>query len=251
MMIKKIKKIQELDHRNVVDFVIEKISKIPKNSTIIDIGAGLKPFKNYCKHLQYYSHDFDAYKNYKTHSGSLFTNSDVGNDNQEYKYDFNCDILEIPENKKFDTIICTEVIEHLKDIDKTFKKFSILLKNKGTLILTFPFASMYHQEPHFYVSGYSKYLINYLCKKNNLMVLEYKENGTYPNSIQLDILRASFFYRENSNLIFKYIIKFFTYLIVIFLSRIEKKNIKISKKNKIINLNKLKPLGYLYYIKKI
>ena len=45
--------------------------------------------------------------------------------------------LEIPDNS-FDVVICREVIEHVESVPHTLREFHRILKDGGTLILTFP-----------------------------------------------------------------------------------------------------------------
>jgi len=135
----------------------------------------------------------------------------------------------------------------LPDIKSTFKKFKKFLKPSGELLITFPFASMYHQEPYFFTSGYSTYQIENLCKEFEMDIIEYEQNGTYIDSVQLDLLRINFFFRKNHNFILKLLNKIILFFVLNYLKLIENKDINLDKNNK--KLNNLKPLGYLYYIK--
>jgi len=171
--------IKTLNYKNISEFITLKSKKIPQSSFVLDIGSGTKPFEYLFKNHNYHSQDFDGYTNYKN--------------SQLQKYTYNCDILDIPEEIKYDVLICTEVIEHIPDIKNAFKKFKKLLKPNGDLLLTFPFASMYHQEPYFFTSGYSTYLIESLCKEFDMEIKECQQNGTYINSVQLDLLRINYF----------------------------------------------------------
>ena len=225
--------LKNLNYRNIFNFIKLKLKNIPLSSSVLDIGCGTKPFEHLFKNHNYHSHDFDGYENYK-------------NSNPQ-KYTYNCDILNIPEEIKYDILICTEVLEHLPDIKSTFKKFKKLLKPSGELLITFPFASMYHQEPDFFTSGYSTYQIENLCKEFEMDIIEYEQSGTYIKSVQLDLLRINFFFRKNHNFILKLLNKIILFFILNYLKLIENKDIHLDKNNK--KLNNLKPLGYLYHIK--
>tara|TARA_B100001057_G_scaffold84687_1_gene80518 strand:+ start:205 stop:912 length:708 start_codon:yes stop_codon:yes gene_type:complete len=225
--------LKTLNYRNISDFIKLKSKNIPQSSLVLDIGSGTKPFEHLFKNHNYHSHDFDGYKNYKNSS--------------QQKYTYNCDILDIPEEIKYDILICTEVVEHLPDIKSTFKKLKKLLKPSGDLLLTFPFASMYHQEPYFFTSGYSTYLIENLCKEFEMDVIEYQQSGTYITSVQLDFLRINYFFRKNHNFILKLLNKMILFFVLNYLKLIENKDINLDENNK--KLNNLKPIGYLYHLK--
>ena len=228
-----IEKLKTLNYKNISDFIKLKSKNIPHSSFVLDVGSGTKPFEYLFNNHNYYSHDFDGYKNYKSYPPQ--------------KYTYNCDILDIPEEIKYDVLICTEVLEHIPDIKSVFKKFKKLLKPKGDLLLTFPFASMYHQEPHFFSSGYSTYLIENLCKEFDMEIKECQQSGTYINSVQLDFLRINYFYRKDLNFIYKLSNKIILYFVLNYLRLIEGKNINLNENNK--KLNNLKPIGYLYHLK--
>ena len=55
---------------------------------------------------------------------------------QEFAADLNKP-LDIPDNS-FDVVICREVIEHVESVPHTLREFHRILKDGGTLILTFP-----------------------------------------------------------------------------------------------------------------
>lgn len=95
--------------------------------------------------------------------------------NQPYKYFFHndnynwCDIWESPEknenmtviiewdallyeNEKFDVLLCTEVLEHLKNPEFYSLEFNRVLKKNWILILTVPQIWDYHPYPNHYFS---------------------------------------------------------------------------------------------------
>ena len=105
---------------------------------------------------------------------------------------------------------------------------------------------MYHQEPYFYSSGYSTYLIEKLCKEFEMDIVECQQNGTYITSVQLDLLRINYIFRKKNNFMFKLLNKMILFIVLNYLKLIENKDI-VDEDNK--KLNNLKPLGYLYHIK--
>ena len=128
------------------EWVINQLSKIKKNSLLLDVGAGGCRYKDYCAHLYYESQDFC--KVYEKNLGG-------------YKYaehNYVCDILNIPVgDSKYDAILCTEVLEHVPEPIKVVFELSRLLKPGGKLILTAPLCSGLHQKPFHFYGGYTPY----------------------------------------------------------------------------------------------
>jgi SAM-dependent methyltransferase len=128
---------------------------------ILDVGAGELQYKKYFKHLNYVSQDLG-----------------VGDANWDYsKIDIISDIYNIPvEEKSFDYILCTQVIEHLKYPHQAFKEFSRILKSGGLLFVTCPLSWKEHQQPYDYFR-YTQYALKMLAEENNFKVLELNKVG--------------------------------------------------------------------------
>ena len=144
---------------------------IPNGRRILDAGAGLQPYRQFCKHLVYVSQDFCNYDG---------KGDGTGRQNDEWDYpetDLICDILSIPEpDKSFDVILCSEVLEHIPDPISALYEFNRLLKLKGKLILTTPFASLTHQSPNYFYTGFSSNFYK-TWLPNYKVTIEY--NGNY------------------------------------------------------------------------
>lgn len=62
--------------------------------------------------------------------------------NLQTRVDFvNCDFLDFSSNEKFDLILCSEVIEHIFDVNEFLKKIRALLINNGIVVLSTPLDS--------------------------------------------------------------------------------------------------------------
>ena len=73
-----------------------------KGGKIIDIGAGTCQYKNYFKNLQYFSQDIQ--------------------NNQQESINYVGEFEILPSNR-FNYVLCTQVLEHLKDPNAAFKNF--------------------------------------------------------------------------------------------------------------------------------
>lgn len=165
-------------------YVSDFLSHIPSGSKLLDAGAGECRYKKYCSHLDYISQDFCSYKG--ADSFGAFTNDKWDTS----LIDLRCDITNIPlPSYSFDTIICCEVFEHLPDPNRAFEELSRLLKDVGTILLTAPFRSLYHQTPYFYFSGFSTFYYKDLASKNNLLVESIHANGDYRHDFLQEFFR--------------------------------------------------------------
>ena len=119
---------------------------------ILDAGAGNMPFRNFIEKrgLMYYSHDFGQYTGGEKWG---LSNAKVW---ESKKCSIISDITNIPvEDNSFDYILCTEVLEHIFDPEKATKELIRILKPKGCILFTIPFACLPHQKPYFFNSGLS------------------------------------------------------------------------------------------------
>jgi SAM-dependent methyltransferase len=66
--------------------------------------------------------------------------------------DIIADIQSMPQiqNDTFDSIVCTQVLEHVKNPYNAINEFYRILRPSGKLLLTVPFLNSYHMEPHDY-----------------------------------------------------------------------------------------------------
>ncbi len=114
---------------------IEKFAKSVKNKTILELGSGKKLNGKY-----YYSAKkfFDE--------SNTFIQSDI-NKNFGHKI---IDVTTMNYNKKFDIIICMNVLEHVYDFQTGIKNIYQALKPKGITVIFVPGFYPLHDEPHDY-----------------------------------------------------------------------------------------------------
>lgn len=80
------------------------------------------------------------------------------------------------ENGSFDTILATDLIEHLPDPSRIWSEFSRLLRPGGKLILGVPFLYSIHEAPHdFY--RYTEFALRRFCNDSSLELLELRRPG--------------------------------------------------------------------------
>lgn len=99
---------------------------------VVDLGCGDQPYRHYCRCQQYLGVDRS-----KGEIRGDFFRLKLG-------------------SRRADTVICTQVLEHVPDPRRLFKLAYGLLRPRGYLVLTAPFVWPLHDEPHDYwrFSGY-------------------------------------------------------------------------------------------------
>jgi len=131
----------------------------------VDVGSGHAKYKNliidYCE--EYVSVD------------NLSSDYQFSADN--FKPDIVSDVLKMPFNsEEFDTVICTEVIEHIENPFLLFKETSRILKRGGYLILSSGWVAPHHKEPKDYWR-FSKDAYAILCKEAKFELVEIHKKG--------------------------------------------------------------------------
>ena len=188
-------------------WVKKTLLNVSKRNRILDAGAGEQQYKQYCSHLNYVSQDFNQYDGHGNDVGlqtGIWDVSDI---------DIVSDILKIPEkDSSFDTIICTEVFEHIPDPTAALAEFYRLLRPGGELILTAPFASLTHFAPYHFSTGFSKYWYEHHLPKTGFEITELTPNGDYSAILAQELIRmltyfgkAPFFIKIFTAFILRYI----------------------------------------------
>jgi len=150
------------------DFVKMCAKKVPKNSKILDVSSGTKPYQQYFGHCHYTSHEFEGNVNIK----------DTFRGEAEKQHDIYSPIDSIPmPNNEYDCIICTEVFEHIPEPIRAMGEFVRLCKPGGQILITAPFTSGIHQEPYHFYSGFSPFFYTFLKEKYNLDIIDFKSQG--------------------------------------------------------------------------
>lgn len=135
---------------SVLDPEIMRAIKLYAKGKLIDIGCGNKP---YYSRIESFISDYIGLD----HSETIHDKS---------KIDLFGSAYNVPiQSAYFDTVFCTEVLEHLEEPDKAIKETNRILKTGGYAIYSMPLFWHLHEEPRdFY--RYTKYGLKYLFEKN-------------------------------------------------------------------------------------
>ena len=141
---------------------------IKKNSPsltgrLMDFGAGRKPYRSLFQVAEYVGVDM----------------AKTGHDHSHSEVDVFYDGVSLPfENGHFDSILCTEVIEHVFDPEKVLPELLRVLKSGGKLLLTVPFCWNEHEIPFDY-ARYSSFGIIHLLEKHGFAIIKADKSGNF------------------------------------------------------------------------
>lgn len=109
--------------------------------------------------------------------------------------DVDCNLNEpLPfEGETFDTIILSDVLEHIAEPKLLCCEMSRILRKGGHILMNVPFYYRLHEVPHDYFR-YTQYAMEYLCKVAGLKVILLEPLGGVPH-VLADILMKTFAYK--------------------------------------------------------
>jgi SAM-dependent methyltransferase len=136
----------------------EAISKYAKGN-FLDLGCGNKPYETLYNPVTSYQTGCDVMQSDKN------------------RVDVLCPITDLKFNDaQFDTILCTQVLEHVFEHDKMMKEIFRVMKPGGHIILTVPFAWELHEEPYDFFR-YTKHALKELFEQAGFEIDYIKPNG--------------------------------------------------------------------------
>jgi len=130
---------------------------------LLDFGCGRKPFKNLFQVDQYIGVDIKT----------------SGHDNQQSSVDVYYDGKVLPfESESFDSLFCSEVLEHLFNPQEILPEIYRVLKPGAVGLITVPFGWPEHEVPYDY-ARYSSFGIQHLLETHNFKVVSVTKTGHY------------------------------------------------------------------------
>lgn len=177
-----------------INWIAKTLQTIPKGMRILDAGAGELRLKPYCSHLEYVSQDFCQYEG----SGDGKALQTGAWDTT--RIDIVSDITSIPvPDASFDTVLCSEVLEHIPNPVVAIQEFARVLKSGGFLLLTAPFCSLTHFAPHHFASGLNRYWYEEHLPAMGLEIEEITPNGNWFEFMGQELSRARYVSRTFSS----------------------------------------------------
>lgn len=173
-----------------IEWVQRQLLSLPSGSTILDVGAGECQYKKYCSHLNYVSQDVSQYDGKGDQSGLQTGNWDFS------QIDIVCDLLDMSEEKLYDNVLCTEVLEHVPDPVRALEKLVSMTNSGGRIIITAPFCSLTHFAPYHYATGFSSFFYSHHLQKMGCDITEISPNGGYFDYLAQEVHRAPHVYKK-------------------------------------------------------
>ena len=149
--------------------ILAAITKYSSSLTgvMLDFGCGSKPYKSLINADQYIGLDFE----------------NPGHDHSNEQIDVYYDGKSIPfADNHFDSILCSEVFEHLFDLPGTLMELYRVLKKDGKMLVTCPFVWNEHEVPYDY-ARYTRFALQDLFEKNGFRILQYEKEGNFIDTI--------------------------------------------------------------------
>lgn len=142
--------------------------------TLLDFGCGQKPYKNLCVNAtQYIGVDFQ----------------NEGHSHEKEDIDIYYDGHHLPfNNEYFDSVFCSEVLEHVFNLDEVLNEIHRVMKPGGKMLLTVPFAWDEHEAPNDF-GRYTSYGIKDIMERHGFEIEQFQKTGNFIKVInQLRIL---------------------------------------------------------------
>jgi SAM-dependent methyltransferase len=151
--------------------------RLPKfaRGKLLDLGCGMVPL-------------FAAYRDLVTE----VTCVDWGASLHKNEYlDFECDLNKpLPfADGEFDTLILSDVLEHIAEPMALWREIARILNSDGTLIMNVPFIYWLHEQPHDYYR-YTEFALRRFVESVNMTLIDLKATGGVPE-VLADILSKS------------------------------------------------------------
>jgi len=109
------------------------LNTVKTNSKWLDIGCGMKPYAKYFSNAEYIGIDIE----------------ESGRPNNMKAPDKYYDGVHIPyESSFFDGVLCTQVLEHVEDLNEFLAECNRILKPGGSFVISVPFLYKEHEKPY-------------------------------------------------------------------------------------------------------
>lgn len=147
---------------------------------MMDFGCGSKPYKSFFTISEYIGVDFE--------------NEGHPHHNEQIDVFYNGESLPFQANQ-FDSILSTEVFEHIFNLEIVLKELNRVLKTDGKILITCPFVWNEHEIPYDY-ARYTRFALFNLLKNTGFEVVEYSKAGDFITALfQLLILYFNNYYK--------------------------------------------------------
>lgn len=150
-------RVNKVDRFQVVKLIEFAAEQVKSSEMVLDAGSGKQQYKKYFSHAKYESTDIIKLP------GS--------------EHDFICSLDDIPKpDNSYDTVLCTQVLEHVEFPQKVICELFRVLKPGGKLFLTAPQGAAVHGVPyHFF--NFTEYGLASMFKQAGFEINFIRPNG--------------------------------------------------------------------------
>jgi ubiquinone/menaquinone biosynthesis C-methylase UbiE len=171
-------------------------AEIDSSSLMLDIGSGDVPYKHIFYTQKYIAVDLST----------------------RHKIDAVGDICALPfQASMVDVVLCTEVIEHVKNTDKALKEVNRVLRDGGHMVLTAPLLVGVHDTADY--CRFTETMLRILLERHGFEILQMEKRGgilSVLGAILLQIpLQVLGYYREGSFSKYKYFLVVLLYVFLV------------------------------------
>lgn len=146
--------------------IYEETVRTHARGRLLDLGCGMVPF-------------YGMYKDIVSENVCIdWANSLHTNPHLDIVADLN-EPFPLPD-AAFDTVLCSDVLEHIAEPAAFLRETARVLKPGGTLLLMVPFFYWIHEQPHDYYR-YTEFALRGLCEKAGLPTAELEAYGGLPD----------------------------------------------------------------------
>jgi len=130
---------------------------------LLDFGCGRKPYEQLFTVDQYIGIDLE----------------ETGHEHTLSKVDVYYDGQTIPfPDEHFDSIFCSEVFEHIFNLNEILIEIKRVLKKEGKILITVPFCWHEHEVPYDF-GRYTSFGIKSILEKNGFEIIHNKKSGNF------------------------------------------------------------------------
>lgn len=135
---------------------------------LMDFGCGSKPYQSLFTHAEEYTGvDFES----------------QGHSHKNESIDVIYDGKRIPfADAYFDAVFCSEVFEHIFNLEEIIPELSRVLKKGGKMLITCPFVWNEHEVPVDY-ARYTQFALKHMLEKNGFTIIVSDKSGDFTITI--------------------------------------------------------------------
>jgi SAM-dependent methyltransferase len=134
---------------------------------LIDFGCGSKPYRSLFVVEEYIGVDY----------------YNEGHPHDHEQIDVFYDGKNLPfESGYFDSVLCSEVFEHIFNLDEVLGELNRVTKMDGRILITCPFVWNEHEVPYDY-ARYTRFALTDILNRNGFEIIEYAKSGNFITTI--------------------------------------------------------------------